>query len=224
MEDTYIYSPLNFTKKQLRLVTLLPGSRGTPIECELAAPSLIRQSLQCEALSYEWGSPNGPKMEIVLQKTRFEVRDNLWLALHCLRSESESRQLWIDAICINQNDTSERNHQVGLMGDIYRNASRVMVWLDREGDSSGPAFALLERLWVTVGRFGHDDDQKKLREKASLDSTFIYSQDSDVLEDIQELTSIWYNFEGYEEHMACREDAVQNIWLYFIGMTKPGKH
>jgi hypothetical protein len=40
--------------------------------------------------------------------------------------------LWIDALCINQDDMMERNHQVARMGDIYRNATRVIVWLGRE--------------------------------------------------------------------------------------------
>ena len=43
-----------------------------------------------------------------------------------------SRLLWIDAICINQTDIDERNAQVAIMGDIYKEASRVLVWLENE--------------------------------------------------------------------------------------------
>ena len=44
-------------------------------------------------------------------------------------------RVWVDAICINQNDIVERNQQVQIMGDIYRAASRVRVWLGHGTDS-----------------------------------------------------------------------------------------
>jgi Heterokaryon incompatibility protein (HET) len=37
--------------------------------------------------------------------------------------------MWADAICINQEDISERNAQVRLMGDIYSNASKVATYV-----------------------------------------------------------------------------------------------
>ncbi|KAF2658000.1 hypothetical protein K491DRAFT_690554 [Lophiostoma macrostomum CBS 122681] len=47
-------------------------------------------------------------------------------------SSYQSRYFWVDGLCIEQTDQHERNHQVSLMGLIYRNATRVMVWLDFE--------------------------------------------------------------------------------------------
>ena len=41
--------------------------------------------------------------------------------------------MWIDQMCINQNDPVERGRQVGFMGEIYRSAERTVIWLD-EGD------------------------------------------------------------------------------------------
>lgn len=56
------------------------------------------------------------------------VRRNLLCALRVLRAEGHL-VLWIDALCINQDDNRERGHQVEMMGDIYRKASCVLSWL-----------------------------------------------------------------------------------------------
>ena len=37
--------------------------------------------------------------------------------------------LWIDSLCINQNDIAERNAQVALMATIYASATSVVAWL-----------------------------------------------------------------------------------------------
>ncbi|KAH7378654.1 heterokaryon incompatibility protein-domain-containing protein, partial [Cadophora sp. MPI-SDFR-AT-0126] len=63
-----------------------------------------------EALSYEWGHFKSSK-EIFINGMRFFVRDNLWNALYDLREDSP-RRLWIDALCIDQQNVDERNHQV----------------------------------------------------------------------------------------------------------------
>jgi glycyl-tRNA synthetase beta subunit len=57
----------------------------------------------------------------------FSIAKNALEALQSLRQTSAPIRLWVDAVCINQNDIQERNHQVGLMGDIYRNAAHVII-------------------------------------------------------------------------------------------------
>jgi hypothetical protein len=81
-----------------------------------------------EALSYTWGSEDSQNA-ILLDGKTFLVRDNLWEALIRLRMRDEERVLWIDAICINQDDISERNQQVRIMPHIYTRAQVVLVWL-----------------------------------------------------------------------------------------------
>ena len=71
---------------------------------------------------------------------------SLYYALHHLRQPDQSRYLWIDAICINQEDLDERSQQVGLMRQIYSQASHVVVWLGPEADDSPVGMALAQNL------------------------------------------------------------------------------
>jgi hypothetical protein len=57
--------------------------------------------------------------------------------------DNEERVLWVDAVCINQNDFQERNHQVMQMGQIYSKAERVVVWLGESNEDSKIAIDFL---------------------------------------------------------------------------------
>ncbi|CAG9987748.1 unnamed protein product [Clonostachys byssicola] len=81
-----------------------------------------------EALSYTWGDPTD-LLPIEANGETMQVTRNLATALTYLRNISSARHLWIDALCINQMDTDERNAQVAIMGTIYRTARRVVSWL-----------------------------------------------------------------------------------------------
>ena len=81
-----------------------------------------------EALSYTWGSTSDP-VDILCDSQVVSVTQNLHGALLRLRRPDQTRKVWIDALCINQNDLDERSHQVSFMKDIYSRAKHVMVWL-----------------------------------------------------------------------------------------------
>ena len=149
MSSSHFYTSLQTSrKKELRLVTLLPApTKDATIECTLSIGNLEDQRLHYEAQSYEWGDLNSPKHEILLDGQPFTVRRNLWQALRCLRTEFSARTLWVDAICINQEDVLERNHQVGMMGSIYNFASSVRIWLGGRGDNSREAVLLFHEIW-----------------------------------------------------------------------------
>ncbi|KAK2061504.1 HET-domain-containing protein, partial [Colletotrichum caudatum] len=53
-------------------------------------------------------------------------------ALRRLRFPGWARDVWVDAICINQEDSNERSHQVGIMQYIYATAIRVVVYLGED--------------------------------------------------------------------------------------------
>jgi hypothetical protein len=71
-------------------------------------------------------------MDIYLNGRVCRVRQNLWSCLHYIGRKAQELNcfyLWVDAICINQGDTTERSAQVNLMDQIYRQAASVSVWL-----------------------------------------------------------------------------------------------
>jgi hypothetical protein len=70
--------------------------------------------------------------------------------LRHLRRKDEPRTLWVDAPCINQDDTLEREEQVQRMEDIYRLDYRVIVWLGTEEDESSLALLTLGHLGAQV--------------------------------------------------------------------------
>lgn len=122
-----LYRPLTQAEKVIRLVRIRPGRFDEPIECEMFEVSLGSLP-DFEALSYVWGAPVFPH-QIRINQRMVSITQNLMSALAHLRHEKIDRTMWIDALCINQKDTIERNHQVVHMGSIYSSALQVVVWL-----------------------------------------------------------------------------------------------
>ncbi|KAL9045628.1 MAG: hypothetical protein Q9214_001358 [Letrouitia sp. 1 TL-2023] len=138
-------------QQSFRVMTLLPGKAYDPISCEMQVYDLS-SAPDYEALSYCWGKDEEAYISISGRALR--VTRNLKKALTYLRRKNRPRKLWIDSICINQSDNDEKSLQVLLMRDIYRRATRTVVWLselkrvephesatsfrceDRPGDSS----------------------------------------------------------------------------------------
>jgi hypothetical protein len=131
---------------RIRLLTIHPGAFEEDIQIDLETVELdLADPIYYEALSYTWGSMEHPDI-IYIGPTKaytLQVSRNLAVALRYLRNDSKSRRMWIDAVCIDQSNVSERSHQVAHMGDIYRLAFRVNVWLGPSGDDSDYAIDLL---------------------------------------------------------------------------------
>ncbi|KAF2679376.1 hypothetical protein K458DRAFT_394070 [Lentithecium fluviatile CBS 122367] len=74
------------------------------------------------------------------------IRKNLATALRYLRRKRESRVLWIDSLCINQDDAEERSRQVARMAEIYALAPRVVVWLGKSSSGGQEALETLAHI------------------------------------------------------------------------------
>ncbi|KAI6084620.1 heterokaryon incompatibility protein-domain-containing protein [Hypoxylon rubiginosum] len=101
-----------------------------------------------EALSYVWGAPSTAH-EITINSLTLPITANCDAALRRLRWVSQDRVLWVDSICIDQTPegVEERNAQVAMMGDIYENASDVLIWLGGGDEKTDALFLHLKRLY-----------------------------------------------------------------------------
>jgi hypothetical protein len=109
-----------------RMVVLFPGQRKDPLHCTIAIVDPYKENY--DALSYTWATEDGDANKtgrIHCPDGVIAITENCDAALRQLRLPTTPRQLWVDAICIDQGNTKERNHQVGLMGDIFKLASTV---------------------------------------------------------------------------------------------------
>lgn len=138
----------NLFYKYQKLATPL-SFRLLRIECraededEVGRYSLVETSFEdapsYEALSYVWGSTERSETVALADGKFLRVTKLLKAALAFVEVQCATGYLWIDQVCIDQDDTIERGEQVKIMGQIYSSCERVMVWLGRM--NVGPGFA-----------------------------------------------------------------------------------
>lgn len=105
------------------------------------------------ALSYVRG--NGSTASIYCNGCAFTITSNCKEALISLRSVQEDLCIWVDAVCINQEDDAEKDRQIPIMGEIYTWANVVWVWLGPEDDGCTRAIESLKMVSVLrPPRFG----------------------------------------------------------------------
>ncbi|KAK2028746.1 heterokaryon incompatibility protein, partial [Colletotrichum zoysiae] len=129
-EKNTVHQPL-VSATDIRLLALSPGDFDDPIKCRLFLSSTASM-VEYDAISYTWASEDG-KMElterITLNRRGFLVTPNCAMALRRARSRGAEKVIWIDAVCLNQNDVGERGHQVRLMPQIFSRARQVLVYV-----------------------------------------------------------------------------------------------
>ena len=137
-----LFRPLN--KSSFRLLTIEPGTMGDAItgtiqEHEMTAPPSYH------ALSYVWGQ-EPPIHRTMINDNDQLIRPNLYHALQRVRLPYGKYSIWVDSMCINQNDSSERNQQVRQMSTIYGQANGVLIWLGEEDSTSKAALEYIAKI------------------------------------------------------------------------------
>ena len=152
-----IYETLSVEQREIRLLTV-SSLRDIPscVQCTLRVVSINA----CEdfmALSYAWGDPTDT-ISLEVNGQILQVTQNLYSALQHLSQMVNNLVIWVDAICINQLDFSERANQVKMMGDIYGSARHVLVWLGNAFEDSHLGLDMIEKL----GNAYHDLRDREL--------------------------------------------------------------
>lgn len=136
--DCFHHQPLDLTENTFRLLDIHGVSKEGLVECTIEIHNrdeILDRDLEYRALSYAWG-PEHPTYFILVNGKSFRVRENLLRFLQAALSSHPTActRIWIDAICIDQENNAEKMHQVMQMASIYRDARSVFVWL---GQSKG---------------------------------------------------------------------------------------
>ena len=135
LTSRFKYSPLDpKVRRAIRVISIRPHLQDGMISCDIEHAT-TKSSYR--AVSYTWGNPDDPHEPILISGCPFTVRRNLHRFLSHARKEYPDRALWIDALCINQDDKQERARQVEIMSKIYSNTKEVLVWLGPRLDYAG---------------------------------------------------------------------------------------
>ncbi|KAK3691217.1 hypothetical protein LTR37_018805 [Vermiconidia calcicola] len=154
--DTQQFEYNTLQGNNIRTITILPLENGV-VRCTIMTVDLTSNPMY-KALSYTWGDPRPKGLQTKEQaivefpiyidgKTK-TVTKNLYDALTRLASGVLVLEapVWIDAICINQGDLEEKNLQVSMMDEIYKNANMVVAWLGEADGFTEAGLQAIERL------------------------------------------------------------------------------
>lgn len=154
---TYRYLPID-AENEIRVLRLEPSAFSDPLVATLLPrqmkidPENLDVDYAC--VSYCWGKNENFRW-LSCDGQRFRITAVVDTMLRYLRKPVRSRNLWIDAICINQNDENEKAKQVASMGRIYHTANKVHVWLGPETGTDGVSsvFAYLKQCVLNPEEF-----------------------------------------------------------------------
>jgi Heterokaryon incompatibility protein (HET) len=166
-----LYQPLDFDTFEIRLLELQwrrDHSGIVHMRCSLVCASLINPP-DYIALSYCWGDATNPQSIAIDNWGAMEVTENLSNALKQLRflydidavEEGKTVLVWVDALCINQQDYVERSQQVRQMRQIYSRAKEVISFVPC---SSGEAVQYLMRSRFDGEECETDDPEASLED------------------------------------------------------------
>jgi hypothetical protein len=162
-------APLPLDGLSFRIAILSPGSLDDILHMTLEVRSLEDSDLDYEAISYCWSQGIGDTIEdtwdfeVKCDEGTINVPRNLGRALRRLRYRDRQRRLWMDSVCIDQQNVEEKNCQVARMGRIFATATRVVVWLGEQDENTESAYRTI-KLWATAGSNLARQDQVKIRQ------------------------------------------------------------
>lgn len=235
----------------IRLLHLLPAhdtQDSAPLKCHLVETEITDGSsngfdsnetkvahVKYQALSYTWGEPvfshslqvldsginrDNPKKS---SAGFIRITENLHSALCSLRSPTETLVLWVDAVCIDQQNITERNSQVANFPKTYAGATSVLVWLGPDdGLNHGRLclnfFAELATLILGDPKDGSEDEHRSWRKRFKINqavSAFLDSNTSQSRPITSLLQRSWFKRRWIIQEVVLAKD----VWVHY-GATR----
>ncbi|KAJ9609941.1 hypothetical protein H2200_006270 [Cladophialophora chaetospira] len=124
-----IWEPLNFQRNEFRLLQPLYVSTnsGEQVIDALVINFALNDPPPYVALSYAWGNGEA-RFKIMLNGVPHLITDHLRQALLVLLAQGKTH-VWVDALCIRQDDPDEKASQVQRMATVFQEAETVIIWL-----------------------------------------------------------------------------------------------
>jgi hypothetical protein len=138
--NRYTYTPLK-EFRSFRLLEVRPGKRDDQLRGEItvhSATSLVK----FRALSYTWG-PNLKAYRLWTSEGWLPITAACESALRDIREPDIGILIWVDAICINQDDHHEKTVQIRLIREVFQSAEEVFGWIGEATDDSDDAIQTL---------------------------------------------------------------------------------
>lgn len=208
----YHYKPLS-DPRNFRTLYIEPGAPGSRIRGSLHE-SRPGDGVKYLALSYVWGSPQ--IVAYVMVEDRYSlVTENLHAALQHLRSEQEPLYIWIDQICINQQDYEERSQQVMLMHEIFGKSVQVLIWLGKDTQPYEKGLLFIIKLLAHTSYLNAQLDDDLVERVVD----FTNSQDVDeILPSLSALyENRWFSRSWTFQEAVCNPDT--GILTSYVGIT-----
>ncbi|KAL7803302.1 HET domain-containing protein [Trichoderma aethiopicum] len=193
------------------------------------------RGVKYQALSYTWGLPvfshslhvigddkvDNNYAHLVRKPSSSVIRitENLDAALRSLRKPDQTLILWVDAVCIDQENVTERNHQVAHFPTTYAGAENVLVWLGSE-DVPGHGrlclefFTLLAALILDDPRMKGESDHRSWRKRFKINqavSAFLGSDDSQPRPIASLLERSWFKRRWIIQEVVLAKD----VWVHY---------
>ncbi|KAI0003465.1 heterokaryon incompatibility protein-domain-containing protein [Xylariaceae sp. FL0662B] len=150
----YFQAPLRKPNGDIRLLTIQPRQYAASIKapdnaihCFLRLAS-VKQSLDFIAVSHKWDPADGSKSAVLVNGASVPVSTGVFDVLEHLQQDAQPTTIWINTLCINQEDLSEKSAQVLQLAAIYGAASKTLIWLGNAADGSDEAMDALKRVVI----------------------------------------------------------------------------
>jgi hypothetical protein len=210
--ESFTYSPIDLEGPTSRLLQLHAGTESSKITCTLfdawLDPNIV---IPYEALSYTWGDTRKTNA-IEVNGRSLGITANLHVALQHLRLDDEDRIMWIDAVCINQDNVEERGHHVKQMARIYQLAERVVIWLGPSTTGSDLLMDCMQGLQrMSIDYACHDWKASDPRWQQMWSEVRLWTEKQK-----RKLWSLFSLGSGLEEFGSCKKSRLRGRQWWFV--------